>query len=259
MQAKLNEFVAGARDTPGAGAFFIDFDGTLSKIVADPARATPVPGASQVLVTLAASYRTVALVTGRRASWLADVVDASGVRYLGLYGAEEMIDGRTVQPVEADRYRSSASRLARDAEALITTQGLAGCEVEFKDLAVSIHFRLAPDSRERLTTWAMEAAPHRGFVATLGRMVVELRPKDVSKANALKKIAGEQKVEWVVVAGDDQTDVEMMQAARQLFGDRSLCIGIASLEEPTEMAAVADFRVDGPEDFVETLELFVIR
>lgn len=258
MQTRLDEFVAAARDRPGAGGFLIDFDGTLSRIVDDSESAVPVNGTRQVLETLASSYLVVVLVTGRRASWLSSVVGANGVRYLGLYGAEEVSGDEVVQPAEAERWRSSASRLARDAEALVTTQGLAGCKVEFKDLAVSIHFRAAPNARLRLIDWASEAAPRRGFEASLGRMVVELKPKEVSKSNALRRVVAEQDLQWVVVAGDDQADVEMMQAARELLGDDSLRVGVESSEEPSEMKEAADVRVDGPEKLVETLALFEI-
>lgn len=256
VQTKLEDFVATARSRRGDGGFLIDFDGTLSEIVDDPQVAVLVDGTRRVLEMLASSYRAVVLVTGRRASWLSNLVGATQVRYMGLYGAEELIGGEVVQGAEAERWRSSASRLARDAEALVTTQGLAGCKVEFKDLAVSVHYRGAPDAGLRLIDWASQAAPRRGFEASLGRMVVELRPKEVSKSNALRRVVAEQDLQWVVVAGDDLADVEMMQAARELLGDHSLCIGVESSEVPDEMKDASDLRVESPEKLVETLVLF---
>ncbi len=262
MQTRLDEFIVAFRQRPGDGGFLIDFDGTLSRIVDDPQVAVLVDGARLVLESLASSYRVVVLVTGRRASWLSDLVGATQLRYVGLYGAEELIGGEVIQAksrtADAERWRSSASRLARDAEALVTTQGLVGCVIEFKDLAVSIHYRGAPEAGSRLIDWARTAAPRRGFEANLGRMVVELRPKEVSKSNALRQIVAEQGLQWVLVAGDDQADVEMMRTARELLGNNSLSLGIESAEEPSEMKDVADFRVGSPEQLVETLALFEI-
>jgi trehalose 6-phosphate phosphatase len=256
VKPKLDEFAAAARNRPDAGGFLIDFDGTLSEIVADPDLAKPIDGAKQVLEALASAYRTVILITGRRATQLSSLVEAKGVHYLGLYGAEELIRTEVVQNAEAARWRSAASQLAQDAESFITVKALAGCKVEFKDLAVSIHYRAAPNAGPTLLNWASEAAPRQEFEANLGRMVVELRPKKVSKSNALRRIVTEQNLQWIVAAGDDQADIEMMQSARQILGNNSLCIGIESTEAPIEMKNVTDLQLESPKKLIELLTLF---
>ena len=54
-------------ERPERAALFCDFDGTLAPIVADPADARPLPGATDVLGVLAGRYRLVAVVSGRPA------------------------------------------------------------------------------------------------------------------------------------------------------------------------------------------------
>lgn len=48
----------------------------------------------ELLGPLAARYAAVALISGRPADYLAEHASASGVRYLGLYGLQEIRDGR---------------------------------------------------------------------------------------------------------------------------------------------------------------------
>ena len=75
-------------------ALCLDFDGTLSPIVEDPQAARPLHGIVELLEPLANRFAAVALVSGRPAAYLAEHAAAPGVRYLGLYGLQEIRDGR---------------------------------------------------------------------------------------------------------------------------------------------------------------------
>lgn len=256
----LSEFVGEFRKRPAAAGFVLDFDGTLSSVVATPIQARPVEGARRVLESLAGSYRLVALVSGRRAEDVKRIVGATGVSYVGLYGAERIEDGEPIQPPEAEGWRGMASRLARDAQALIVSEGLEGAEVEYKDLAVSVHFRNASDPRaaDAIQQWAITVAPKRGFEAGVGRMVVEMRPVGVSKASALGGLVQGMDLELVVVAGDDYQDVDAMKRAGEILGDRALRIGVASDEEPAGLREVCDLVVSSPIEVLDLLRRFVM-
>src|SRR4030095_11188411 len=67
----------------------LDFDGTLSEIVARPEHARPVEGAREALIELAGRFRTVAIVTGRRSEEAAALLDAPHGTYVGLYGVAD--------------------------------------------------------------------------------------------------------------------------------------------------------------------------
>jgi hypothetical protein len=71
----------------------LDFDGTLAPIVDDPNEARPLPGTAELLGHLAARFAAVALLSGRPADYLAKHAAAPGVRYLGLYGLQEIRNG----------------------------------------------------------------------------------------------------------------------------------------------------------------------
>jgi hypothetical protein len=85
-----------ARLTRRAGevALCLDFDGTLSPIVEDPQAARPLEGIVELLEPLAARFAAVALISGRPAAYLAEHAHAPGVRYLELYGLQEIRDGQ---------------------------------------------------------------------------------------------------------------------------------------------------------------------
>lgn len=255
----LKRFVKEFRSHPEEAGFVLDFDGTLSAVVDEPAAVAPVAGSVETLELLAERYALVAILSGRRAENVYEIVGARGVKYLGIYGAEELSEGALDQGLLADAWRGMASRLARDAEALIATEGLSGCEVEYKDLAVSVHYRRARDPERAaglVASWAESAAPRRGFESNVGRMVVEIRPAGISKASALARMLERERLGWMVAAGDDYADVEALARAKELLSDRVLTAGMASREQPPGIEEVSDIMLPSPEAAVEFLRRF---
>ena len=59
---------------PRRAALFLDFDGTLAAIVADPTGARPLPGVPALLSELATMFALVAVVSGRPTGFLAEVL-----------------------------------------------------------------------------------------------------------------------------------------------------------------------------------------
>lgn len=254
----LERFIDDFRRNSDRAGFVLDFDGTLSQVVMRPGQASALPGAKETLELLAAAYAVVALLSGRRAEDLHDIVLAENVRYFGVYGGEEYEGGRLIQVAEADRWRGMASRLARDAEALIHSEGLEGAEVEYKDIAVSVHYRRARDEAgEVIRQWASVAGPKRGFRANAGRKVVEITPEGVSKAEALEKTVSAQQLEMVVAAGDDWSDVEALERAGSLLSEKALRIGVASNEQPAHLKESSDIVADSPSEVLELLQRFL--
>jgi len=95
-------------EVAGRTALCLDFDGTLAPIVDDPEAAAPLEGTLDLLGRLAGRFAAVALVSGRPAGWLAERAAAPGVRYLGLYGLEEVVDGLVHAAPEAEAVRPAA-------------------------------------------------------------------------------------------------------------------------------------------------------
>ena len=93
-ETMLAEHAARLAAQAHTAAMCLDFDGTLAPIVDDPNEARPLPGTVELLGHLAARFAAVALLSGRPADYLAKHAAAPGVRYLGLYGLEEIRDGQ---------------------------------------------------------------------------------------------------------------------------------------------------------------------
>jgi len=235
---------------------FLDFDGTLAPIVEDREAAAIVPGAPEVLSALARLYPVVAFISGRGAADLYPRVGADGPRYFGLYGAEEMTGNGLVQSPMAEDWRLAAQMLSDQAAELIRAHELVGCEVENKDLAVSLHYRHSgeQDPPPALAEWARQAAAANGFQVGVGRMVLELKPRSVSKAAAFEQLAQKSQVKNALVAGDDAADVEMMRRSAEVVPGLLLRVGVVSAEAPLGMLENSDFQVGAPQEVVELLE-----
>ncbi len=235
---------------------FLDFDGTLAPIVEDREAAAIVPGGPEVLTALARIFSMVAFISGRGAADLYPRVGAEGPRYFGLYGAEEMTPGGLIQAPKAAEWRRSVETMSAQAVELIRAHELTGCEAENKDLALSLHYRNSayPEAPEVLAAWAREAAATHGFVLGTGRMVLELKPASVSKAETFVRLAGESGVKNALIAGDDAADVEMMRRSAGVVPGVLVRVGVVSAEAPAGMLENTDVQVKSPQEVVEMLE-----
>ena len=209
-----------------------------------------------MLEALAARYRLVAVLSGRRASDVKALIPAEGVRYLGLYGAEELGAG---QPAPAGREPGAIAALAAEAQAFVAAEHLGGVLIEDKGDSLALHYRLAdsPTAGAALAQWADARAGDAGLTVRPGKMVVELIPPGPTKADAVETLITRYGLHRVLVAGDDVADVAALRRAGELLGPGALRVGVASAEEPAGLAEVADLMVPGPPAVVELLEAFL--
>jgi trehalose 6-phosphate phosphatase len=240
-------------------ALCLDFDGTLSPIVDDPEAARPLAGVVELLGPLADRYAAVALVSGRPADFLAAHAGASGVRYLGLYGLEEIRDGRVwVDPrLEAARPAVVAAQQdLRDSAAVRDSCAF----LEDKRYAVAVHTRRVPDRDRwaaRIDRTVRQIGGRHGLEVVPGKLVWELRPAVRSdKGDAVRKVIADSGARSVVAAGDDLGDLAAFAAAAQVAaaGGDGLRVAVRSAEAPPELLAQADLVVDGPLGLRELLE-----
>jgi trehalose 6-phosphate phosphatase len=253
MEHNVDAFVRAVREDPAGAGFVLDFDGTLSGIAPTPAEASALPGASGVLAALAGRYPLVAILSGRRAEDVSGLIPAKGVRYLGLYGAEELPPRQAVLTPGGP-----SAGLVDEAKAFLQREALTGAEVEDKGHSVALHYRNAtsPGAGDAIATWAVDRAAALGLQVRPGKMVVELTPPGPTKADALERLIAGEGIRRLVVAGDDVADVGALRRAGELLGADALRIGVRSPEAPAELEDVADVMVPGPEGVLELLGRF---
>ena len=236
----------------------LDFDGTLSPIVADPRDARAEPGAVAALRALARRVGTLAIITGRpaaKAVEYGELGDVPGLLVLGHYGFERWSGGQ-VAP------RPAPPGVAAAREQLPGVLAAAGAPpgtwTEDKGDAVAVHTRRTadPDAALRLLRPPLEQlAEAEGLQAQPGRMVIELRPRGMDKGAALKAVVSERASRVVLFCGDDIGDLPAFRAIGELrlqgIPGVAVCSGSA---EVSELAAAADLVVDGPAGVVGMLD-----
>jgi trehalose 6-phosphate phosphatase len=239
------------RADPTDALVALDYDGTLSPIVARPEDAVPAAGARDVLTMLAARVGRLALVTGRPARVvvdLADVADVPGLVVMGQYGVERWSAGTVVAADPAPGMAVARAELPRLVE-------WAGAQVEDKGHSLVVHTRTAPvGAQERLAEPVGELARRTGLEVHHGRRVLELRPPGYDKAGALLALA-DPPPSAVLFAGDDVGDAAAFDAVDELRGRGvpGLTVFSDSDEGPASLRARADLVVDGPEGVVALL------
>jgi trehalose 6-phosphate phosphatase len=239
-------------------ALCLDFDGTLSPVVDDPQAARPLQGVVELLEPLARRFAAVALISGRPAPYLAEHVAATGVRYLGLYGLQEMYEGQVrVDP----RLEEARPRVAAAAAALRDSPAVreSGAWLEDKVYAIAVHTRRVPD-RDRWTEpvdqLARQIAEEYGLELIPGKLVWELRPPVRSdKGDAVRRVVAESGARAVVVVGDDLGDLPAFAAVAGLAaeGHDGLRVAVRSEEAPAQLLASADVVLEGPEGVLDFL------
>jgi trehalose 6-phosphate phosphatase len=240
------------RDRPAESALFLDFDGTLAPIVADPAGARPLPGVPAALERLAGRFSLVAVVSGRPVTYLAAALGPlEGVTVIGLYGMETAGPGGEGRLVpEAERWRPVVTE--------VTARALQGCPagagVEPKGLTVALHWRNRPDAQAWATAFARAEAAETGLIVQPGRMALELRPPiDTDKGTVVRRLGRGHAA--VACFGDDLGDLPAFEALTTLAAGGAAVARVAVVdgETPPEVAAAADVVVEGTEGALRLL------
>ena len=156
--------LASFRAWEGRAGVLLDFDGTLSPIVAKPELARIRDGARDAIARLVGRYAVVAIVSGRTGDQLRQLVGVDGVRLAALYGlAEEATPSRATCSTRCGAWRT----------------GVQGARVEPKGGSVAVHYRAAEDAASpqgTLATGLASVAEAAGLELLPGKMVIELVP-----------------------------------------------------------------------------------
>jgi trehalose 6-phosphate phosphatase len=225
-------------------AICLDFDGTLSPIVAKPELARIRDGARDAIARLVGRYAVVAIVSGRTGDQLRELVGVDGVRLAALYGLAEQ-----VMPLP-DAVLASVREVA---------SSVPGARVEPKGGSVAVHYRAADDAvaaRGLLESGLSPVALAAGLDLLRGKMVIELVPAGRPlKEGAVERIVEEERLDAVLYAGDDVADIRAFEALDRLAdrGLRTVKVAVHGRETPLALSDAADVVVDGPAGLVTLL------
>ncbi|MCY4599591.1 MAG: trehalose-phosphatase [Acidobacteria bacterium] len=232
----------------GEGVVFLDYDGTLTPIVARPELATLSAGMRESIGRLAARL-PVAIVSGRDVAVVAELVGIDGPAYVGSHGLD--ITGFGGGEPRREVAREFVPQLdAAEGELRRATAGIAGVLVERKRFSVATHVRLAASGERGRVEEIVEQVgrAHPSLRRERGKMVFELRPDiDWDKGRAvcwLLDAMGRERSSALFI-GDDLTD----ETAFRALAGRGLGIVVSETDRDT----AADLRVANPSEVLTLL------
>lgn len=227
----------------------VDFDGTLSEIVATPDRAVPAEGATEAVNRLGRRC-PVAVVSGRPVRDLRRRLSPDAhITLAGGHGTEVVHpDGRTDALVDVEAITPILDEVEAQLNELVDVS--MGWLVERKPASVAVHHRQVADPGQRLLKIRHVLDEHTdsppGFVVSDGKAVTELRPAGVTKGTVVDRLAAAEPDRHLLVVGDDITDEDAFRAALERQGT-TVVVGDDDRE------SVAAFRLAGPVEVVNLL------
>ena len=247
---------------PADSVVALDFDGTLSPIVPDPADARAHFDVVPALARLAPLLRAVAVITGRPAETaveyggFARVPGLERLTVLGAYGAERW-NAATGQLHRPPPHPGIPVVRAELPDLLRRLQVPEGTSTEDKGYAVAVHTRRADDpvrAFERLREPIADLAARHELHLEPGRFVLEIRPPGMDKGAALRDFLDEtgtsRDTGAVLYGGDDLGDLPAYETVLKRR-EQALPGVLVCSADPREIVAPlrerADLTVDGPE------------
>ena len=227
----------------------VDFDGTVSEVAPTPDGAEISPSSAEALGGLSRKLTVISVVSGRSADDLRRKVGLENPLYVGNHGAEYLKDGRHSFAPGATSYRDKVRAVFEHLKSNVSLPGLVWQD---KDLSASVHYRLSPDAdvaRATLSEWIEKAPGADDLEVFWGKLVMEIRaPIGLNKGYAIRKLVRDWRLRSVIFLGDDTTDVDALQALRELARTgsvRKLGVAVVHADSPHALVEAADYSLNG--------------
>jgi trehalose 6-phosphate phosphatase len=200
-------------------AFFFDFDGTLVELAPTPDGIVVPRLVPDLLDTLRrATNGAVAVVSGRGIDSIDSYLAMPDLPIAGLHGAERRDSNGDVQRIGFNDER--LLRMEHALEKVVSAN--PGMLLEIKGAALALHYRNAPDREPaaRAATEKLVAEYADAYVLQPGKMVYEIKPKDVDKGRAVRAYMSEPPFTGrkPVFIGDDLTDEKGFAVVNEFDG-----------------------------------------
>jgi HAD superfamily hydrolase (TIGR01484 family) len=154
-------------------AIFLDYDGTLTPIVDDPAEAKLLEQTRKVIRRLAEHY-SVAMISGRDLADVQNMVGIENIAYAGSHGFD--IAGPGGQYRDQERGRRFLPALDRaEPELKNDLKDIPGARVERKLFAIAVHYRQV--DRAKLVELEKKGRPREKKFLSSGRISTGIRAR----------------------------------------------------------------------------------
>jgi len=251
-------------------AFCLDYDGTLSPIVSDPATARLLPGVRSLLQRLSERH-PVAIVSGRSLEKLLAWVRVQGLYFAASHGFEIMgPHGSALNYTVAQELLPTIQDALRDLQ--VGLRSVPGVQLEDNKFALSVHTRnVSHEDLPRLDAMLNAALEEQPLLRrSEGKCVIELRPqvhwhkgravewmlKNMCEQMGLPTGVAERNATVMpIYIGDDTTDED---AFRELRDGRGLPI-IVRETAPLRNETAAEMWLRDPQEVADFLSLFLTK
>lgn len=203
--------------SPAGHALFIDFDGTLVRLVDRPDQVRADPDLINLLRALLSSFgRRLAIISGRSIAQLDRMIGplAERITLAGSHGAEHRYGGVLFQPARPEGLEAASE----DVRAFAARH--PGMIVEPKSLGIALHYRMLPSLAPETNAAARVIALRHGLSVQPGKMMIELRGPGCDKGTAVSALLERPALRGCVpvVIGDDLTDEPALAVAEARDG-----------------------------------------
>ena len=203
----------------GTPAIFLDYDGTLTPIVNDPANAILAEETRAVIRRLSERW-SVAIISGRDLTDVQNMVDIADIVYAGSHGFDIVGPGGSYRDQKrGERFLPALGRAEVELQNLL--KDIPGARVERKRFTIAVHYRQVDDANVEAVQQCVDQvlSQHPELRKSFGKKVFELRPDiDWDKGKALLSLIealydDSGKVVPIYI-GDDVTDEDAFRAIR---------------------------------------------
>ncbi|MEN6466036.1 MAG: trehalose-phosphatase, partial [Syntrophaceae bacterium] len=234
----------------GVPTVFLDYDGTLTPIVVDPAMALISVSTRKIIGQLAKNL-TVVVMSGRALSDVKSMMGLDSVFYSGSHGFSIEGPGKSFEEQRGEEFAPSLESAVAELQRAVAD--LPGVRIEEKPFAIAVHYRQAedriiPDLERRIDEIVKH---HKDLRKTTGKKIFELRPNmDWDKGKALLYLIERMSVDGSrlvpLYIGDDTTDEDAFRAVE----NRGVGILVSDEERPSS----ARYRLKDPAEVAVFLE-----
>ena len=242
-------------------ALITDFDGTISELQKDPTKAFIDPDCLELIRNLLPNLPYLAILSGRDAAQLSNIVGLKEVAYFGNHGAESIIEGNKYFQEYSEADISNMRELFNNLQRTVNRRGIFW---EFKEISASVHFRMSNIHRTKLE---LQEALDNIFVPKSieifwGKEIMEIRLRSSpNKGAALESIVSSGQLRSAIYIGDDTTDLDAIKTLYQMkknIGLKGFSVAVKSENMNRDLLRYADLFVDGIEG-VETLLTWLLK
>ena len=226
-----------------------DMDGTISPIPRDFLE-TPVPPPTLPQLTqLASRLDLLAVISGRKAGALREIINIPGIKYIGHYGMEWWENGQAVLHPDVTASLADMRSVAAELE---TLRSIDGVIIQDKWASISVHYNTVqqPSTAKQQILDFLEKSPHIKNLRLMDEKTnIGIVPRlDIDKGTAVTRLIQLHHLRGAIYLGDDIGDLPAFRAVRvgrEKQGFMGLAVLVTGGETSHSLLDEVDFTLRG--------------